>query len=361
MLTLQLFDGKTGAHIQRLSMVKVSWSDAINEAGSLNAVSSDWRGLEFRPYGQILAITEGNDIHHAGYLTRAKYSQKDCSWELDAGGFMTILEKRLVLNHALASSWKDGMVVVDEDHPKGNWPLKYTGTYSDIISRHLRETLKWGELPVLPLALSGSKAHELSYNSYDLATIAQRIEDIGALDNGPEFRFDPHIRSDGRIEFQQVTSSDNGEIVNNTWQWNTTIPNAGVVLGDSDYDGSDIMCTQSYGTGGRDEDKLLVARSVSSKLTSAGWPVLQVANKEHSTVSKLNTLKSYVNADTRSGDEPQAVHALQVDRTRYRVRVGDWANVRYGTGPNDVLEFKITDVSGSTESTMLDVQARERS
>lgn len=360
MSSLQLFDGKTGDHLTRLSLAKASWNDTINDPGSLSATTSDHRGFEFRPYGHILALLDGQEVLHAGYLTRAKYSIEDMTWTLDAGGFATVLDKRLVLNHALSSGWKDGLVVVDEDHPSGNWPLKLTGTYSDIISKLLRETLKWGELPVVPAALEGGKAHELTYNSYDLATVASRIEDIGDLDNGPEYCFDASLASSGQIKFKQITSPDGGEIIRNDWTWNTLVPNSGVILGDSDYDGADIMCTQSYGTGGREEDKLLVARSVSSKLVNRGWPVLQTANKDHSSVSKTATLKSYVNADTRAGDEPQAVHALQVDRTRYHVRVGDWASVRYGTGADDVLELKITDVSGSTETTMLEIQARER-
>lgn len=359
MLTLQLFDGKTGAHIRRINMTKVDWSDSINEDGSISATADEPRSTEFREYGHIIAATDGVDVVHAGYLKRASFSEEKGIWTLDGGGVLAILEKRLVLNHALDSSWVDGNVVVDEEHPSGNWPLRLTGSYSDIISRLIRETLLWGALPIVPAPLTGG-SHERNYNSYDLATVAARIEDIGDLYDGPETRFDATIGSDGALRFNQVTSADAGEVVTNQWSWNALVPNSGVVMSDEDFDGEDSMCSQSYGTGGRSDDKLLVARSVSSSLTSRGWPVLQVANKEHSTVSQVATLKSYVSADTMHGDRTPRVCALKVDRSKYAVKVGDHATVRYGDGAADVVELKVTDVSGSSEDLMLDVQCRER-
>lgn len=359
MLSLQLFNGKTGAHIRRLNMTECSWSDSVNENGSIDATVSEPRGTDFRAYGHIIAIMDGPSVIHAGYVERAKFSEDKQLWTLEGGGALSILDKRLVLNYALNSSWVDGNVVVDEDHPRGDWPLKLTGSLSDIISRLLRETLKWGELPIVPASLTGG-SHERNYNSYDLATVADRIDDIGNLDQGPETRFDASVGSDGALRFNQVTSADGGEIVTNDWIWNVLVPDSGVILSDEDFDGADDMCGQSYATGGRSEDKLLVARSVSSTLSGKGWPVLQIANKEHSTVSVLSTLKSYVNADTRHGDKNPRVCKLKVDRNRYGVKVGDHASVRYGSGAGDVLLLKVTDVSGKTDEQMLDVQCRER-
>lgn len=359
MLTLQLFDGKTGAHVRRINMTKADWSDSMNEDGSISATAEEPRSTEFREYGHIIAAMDGMDVVHAGYLKRANYSEEKGAWTLDGGGALSILEKRLVINHALDSSWTDGNVVIDEENPSGDWPLHLAGSYSDIISGLLRETLKWGTLPIVPAALTGG-SHERNYNSYDLATVAGRIEDIGDLHDGPETRFDASIGSDGALRFDQVTSADGGEIVTNQWSWNTLVPNSGVIMSDEDFDGEDSMCSQSYGTGGRSDDKLLVARSVSSSLTDDGWPVLQVANKEHSTVSQVETLKSYVTADTMHGDKTPRVCALKIDRTRYAVKVGDHARVRYGEGDDDVVELKVTDVSGSSDSPMLEVQCRER-
>lgn len=99
-----------------------------------------------------------------------------------------------------------------------------------------------------------------------------------------------------------------------------------------------------------------MARASSGELTAAGWPVLQMADTSHSSVSELPTLKSYASAAVVAGDEPQRTRGLKVRRD-VPVRVGDWADVRTGEG---LLELKVTDVSGSAGSPMLTVQCRPR-
>lgn len=346
----------------RLPCDNVSWSDVINEPGSLSATVPYSRLLDLghymQPYFTILAAIGFGRVLHAGFLYHAVNNRSDKKWSADAGGGATILNKRLVMNYALSSSWRDGTVTVDEDHPSGAWPFTVTGSYSDLISKLVSETKKWGSLPIAPAALTGGDKTR-TYNSYDLATVADRIKDIGDLENGPEYRFDPVVSKEGVLTFQQVTSSDGGEIVDTHWIWNATIPESGVVLGDEDGDGEE-MCTQSFGVGGKSDDKIIVARTISTALTSKGWPVLQMANTSHSSVSNVSTLKSYTAADVACGDNPQKTIALEVDMQRYDVHVGDWADVRFGPGADDIHYLKITNVSGGTGSRMLKLQCRER-
>lgn len=349
--TLHVYSGLTGAHIGRVEFTSVNWSDSLNEAGSLTATLpySAFTKSALKPYGTILALQQGRRVLHAGYVTHYKLSNS--LYTVDCGGGMTILEKRLVLNHGLAQSWKDGYVLIDEEHPAGEWPLYLTGSYSDIISGLIGETKKWGTLPIVPAAKTGGY-HERTYNSYDFATVASRIVDIGALEDGPEFRFDPVIDDSGALSFVQRTAE---EIIDSRWRWNSLIPKSPVALGEEDADGGD-MCTQCFASGGKDKDRLLVAFAASGVLTSSGWPLLQMADSSHSSVSELPTLKSYAIADVLAGDDTQDTLSINV-RKDVPAKVGDWADVRTKDG---VLELKITDVSGSTSSSCLTVQCRKR-
>lgn len=356
MLSLKLFDGRTGGFIGSLKAQRFSWTDAINDVGSLSADVISERS--FRLYADVLAVVDGDRIKHAGYLTQAAYNEERGLWSLTAGGALTILDKRLVLNYALKDTWQNGYVLVDEENPGIDWQLSFTGSYSDIISCLLTETLKWGELPIIPATLTGGNK-ERNYNSYDFATVADRIEDIGELEEGPETRFDAQLSASGTLAFYQVSSPDSDELVTNTWRWNALIPDSGVLISDIDVSG-EYMCTQSFGSGGKDEDRLLVARSLATNLESEGWPVLQIANKDHSSVSEISTLLGYVRGDTASGDDTQRVHKLLVDGTKYDVRVGDWADVRWGTGNTDIYALKVIEISGSSDSCMLEIQCRER-
>ena len=361
-LELHLFDGKTGSHVKRLDRTTISWSDNINEAGTLSATirgGSELDGL-MAPYRYIAAALmlgdEGVRIMHAGYVTHASRDRARGTWSIDAGGGMTILDKRLVLNYSLATTWHDGTVLIDEDNPPGNWVLRLTGTYRDVIRGLIAETLKWGTLPITLPAAQGGSAHDITYNCWDLATVSERIEDIGDRQDGPEFRLDPYLDDTWTLRFRLVVGTT--EIVDTTWRWNVLAPNSQVALGDEDRDGED-MCTACYAIGGKDEDRMLIAHHAGTALTAKGWPVMQTRNTQHNSVSILATLQSYARADVASGDTPQATVALSVGMG-IGVHVGDWANVRVGPRDSDVLALKVVGVKGGTASGCLTVECRER-
>lgn len=361
MLTLHAFNGLTGVHICRLPLISAEWSDSINEHGSLTATVQDNGSIPstaLRQWGTIIAVMDESAPLHAGYLTHCKLNRGESTWTLEAGGGGTILEKRLVLNYALDSTWTDGQVLVDEDNPSGNWPLTLAGSYADIISKLISETEKWGSLPITAKTLTGGNKTR-TYNSYDFATVSDRIKGIGELENGPEWRFDPVLSSSWVISFAQKTSADGGELKDNTWTWNALAPQSGVLLDDEDIDGAE-MSTSCYAHGGKDDDLLLVARASASKLTTAGWPLLQTADTSHSTVSVLSTLQGYARQAVATGDDPQRTIALKVSRSMYSVHVGDWATLRFGTGNSDTVNLKVVDVKGSTDSDLLTIGARER-
>lgn len=358
-MQVHAFNGLTGAHVRRLRATSADWSDSINEVGSMSVTVQD-DGLvpsqHLRPYGTIIAVVDGSTVRHAGYLTHWKRNRYEGTYDLEAGGGGTILKKRLVLDYALKSAWKDGNVLIDKDNPPGAWVLSAKGSYSDLIRTLILETEKWGALPITPAAKTGGDK-ERNWQCWDLATVMDRISDIGDLADGVEWRFDPVMR-DWTISFKQVTSADGGEIIDRKWKWNALIPSQGVVLDDEDEDGTD-MCTACYATGGKDDDRLLIAHKEGKALTKRGWPVLQTANTSHSSVSVLKTLQGYAAADVASGDSTQLTTQLTVPAD-WLVHVGDWADVRYGTGEDDVLALKVTDVKGELGSGRQTIGVRER-
>lgn len=356
-IELHAFDGRTGAHLTRLAMSAATWSDNLNEAGDMSATVRGGDELRdvLREYGAIVAAVMGTRVLHAGYVTHARRDRGAGLWTVDAGGGLTILDKRLVMNHDLKAAWADGTVLIDEEHPPGAWVLRLRGTYRDVVRGLIAETLKYGELPIALPAVQGGTAHDITYNGWDLAKVSERIGDIGDRDDGPEIRLDPKLTPTWDLTFELNVAS---EIVDHRWAWNPLQPASRVALGDEDMDG-EAMCTECYAIGGKDEDRMLVARASGTALAGRGWPVLQVANTQHSTVSVLDTLRSYARADIANGDAPQRSQALRVGIER-DVRVGDWADVRVGPGDGDVAAYKVVGVKGSADSDMLDIECRER-
>lgn len=345
-------NGVDGALERSIPYTKLSWRQSLNEPGSLSAKISDQYDVAswIKPWKTIIAARENRDIWHAGYVTHVRRIESDSEWQIEAGGGLSILKKRLVLNYALSDGWVDGNVTVDEDNPSGNWPFNLRGSYSDIVRGLLMETMKWGPLPIRVADETGG-GHEKNYNSYDLTTVYDRVHEISELEDGPEIRLDP-LMDNTWLYFQQRTAD---EIVDNHWNWNAAIPGSHVVFDDEDTDGEDL-CTQSFAIGGREEDKMLVARASSMTLTDQGYPVLQKFNREHSDVKQLATLKSFVSDDVKASENSPRSEGLSLNMT-YGVRPGDWADVRTRHG---VRKLKITDVSVDVSDGRMSLQATER-
>ncbi len=351
-IELRAFSGLDGRPIKRIPYLSACWSQSLNEPGSMSLTVSD--GVDVPsiclPYKVILALMTKERIYHAGYVTHLRHDRSSGNWTIDCGGGLTILKKRLAINYALGANWSDGSVVVDEDNPSGNWPFRLTGSYSDIVRGLILETLKFGSLPIKTMPYIGG-GHERNYNSFDLATTYDRIHDITQLEDGIEVRLDPKLDDRGYLFFQQRSEE---EVIDHHWKWNTTLPGSLVIEQNVDID-SDSLCTESYGTGGKEQDNLLVARSKSNELIDKGYPVLQIANTEHSSVSELSTLQSYVRADVNWGSIEPKTQGFNADIS-LDVRPGDWADIRTSKG---MRYMKITDVSGSI-SDGLTIQATER-
>lgn len=367
------FDGLTGGHIGILQATSCTWSDSINDYGDLSCHVLHNRGREWerilREYGAIIAAIRhdgpSKTILHAGYLTRWKPSGD--GYDLEAGGGWTILDKRLVLNHNLDASWRDGQITIDEDNPPGDWILTLRGTYRDIVRGLINETLKWGSLPISLPAIQGGTSHERTYQCWDLSTVSERIGDIADLEDGPEIRFDPILAGDG-IRFQLNVGDP--EIIDTTHRWNLNLPGQHIMLTDFDADGDDIT-NEAYAIGGKTDDRVLVARRKGDSLRSQGWPLLQTYDGSHTSVSETATLQSYTAAAIDIGDHSQCTIGIECLQTE-NVHVGDHAIIRLsdtdplskriasalGLEPRSQIEVKITDTSGDITSMVTSLQAR---
>lgn len=181
---------------------------------------------------------------------------------LDCGGGLTLLSKRLVLPRGLKDTWRDGPILVDEQHPSSGLALTITGSYPDIIRGLIDETLQYGPLPITLPAIQGGE-YTRTWYAWDLATVADRITDITNLENGSDIRLDPRTDTDGNLTYELVTDPEPTH-----HQWNTIIPGARAILTTLDGDGTD-MTSQVWATGGKDDDKTLMCRRTTIPKTTA--------------------------------------------------------------------------------------------
>lgn len=359
-LTVHAYDGVTGKHVLRLPYTGAKWSDSLNDAGSLQvdvdysstAASADLRS-RLPLWRTILALQDSKGIRHAGYLTNKTWDAGNRRLSLTCGGGMTIMTRRLVLDHRLNAGWRDGEFVSDEETPPDMMMLHMQGTYPDIIRGLVAETMRWAPLPIELPAYQGGSLYR-NYYAWDMAYVYDRIQDITRLQHGPDVRMDPIMHDDGSMSFRLVSRS---EIVDHTWRWNTKLPRVRVIVDSEDAAGAD-MTTQVYATGGKAEDKIVMARRY---VSPPGGMLLQSVDTTHTTDSDLASLQSYAMADLSQNAWPDQPLKLQVG-SETPVRVGDWVDLRVVDDylGDQLLQLKITGVDGDASNDWLSLQCKER-
>lgn len=92
-----------------------------------------------------------------------------------------------------------------------------------------------------------------------------------------------------------------------------------------------MMASQGFALGGRTDGLGLVSVSTDSTLTDAGYPLLEVADTSHSTVSEVSTLQQYSDELAVSGRTPVTTwtfnHQLSEQPYLSGFNVGDFATV----------------------------------
>lgn len=327
-MQVRVFRSLDGAPIAGSNVVPVSgasWESALNEPGSMtlaiprSRLFAAWNARrKLRPWYATAALIDGNEVIHAGPVLARKWTPKG-GLSVTVGGAWDYFSKRLVLNHDLHDAWVDGEVVLDEENPSPQWVLKYRNlSLGGIGAGIVREALSWGELavdmPTLPLEAG---FNDRTYNGWDFATTATRLEELTKVINGPNIRFDPYLRSDGHLRFKYVSDYGGGTY----HRLSTGMTGHGVTVDDVDEDGKSLA-TEVYALGGRSEDIVLAARAASTRLTAAGWPVMQDVLKSHSSVSRLETLQGHVEQRVMDGSIVPESTQLQVRRS-HGVKPGD--------------------------------------
>lgn len=328
-LQLKVFYTVDGRPVQGSNVIPytdVSWTLGWNTEGTMqiqirwHKLIAYWSArLKLRPWLHSVAVIEGDQVPFAGPILSRNW--EGLTLTINVGDGWALWRKRLVLNHALSVSWVDGEVVIDEDNPTPNWRLSFTGlSLAGIGAGLIRESLKWGQYLIdEPPLEAGDNVR--NYLCADLATVHDRLQDLTGVIGGPLIRFPAYIRPvDGFLRLSYNTA-----VAPTTHTLSTEVPGHRVSLSSVDEDG-EAMASAAFAVGGRDEDIVLVAASTNPILTDAGWPVMQIADKSHTSVSQIATLKGYTDQLVIDGAALPESFELLVATSR-SILIGDWVDL----------------------------------
>lgn len=361
--TVHTYAITTGEHLYRLPYSAAQWQESIKQPGSLSVtvpLSREAKQLDLwstlRPWKCLIALQRGRSVIHAGPLTDLQWDAGSRALSLTCGGGLTLLTKRLVLNSALKDGWRDGTVLVDEEHPAANMTLAWKRTWWwVVVCRLIIETKKWEDLPIDLPAIQEPGDKQRAYFAWDLATVADRICDIMNLSGGNEISFDPYLTDAGHLRYRMRAGTP--ELITATHMWNTTLPDSRVDLESVSGSGSNLT-TQVWATGGKNDDRTLMCRRTAQTLD--GYPLMQTADTSHTTVERLSTLQQHAMGRLAAGCWPDETFTLKVGE-EWTPHVGDHAITRVSDDylGDQTLELKITDISGETGSDLLTVTCKE--
>lgn len=359
--------GKNGAIRFTVPIVGYSITWALSASGDCSAeiqMSDELAGInlrdQLRKWGTILCVYRADGAIDGAIMVKdRKYNFSTHRLSITGVDGWGLLSKRLVMNPDLSTNWKDGTVLIDDNHPRPDWQSRYTGSKPDIAIKLLQDSAKIGEWPYVYTGLTGG-SNVKTYDNWSPMYLDDALSNLIKEQDGIEVIFIPEIDEQTQTFVWLVVAAD--EIKLHTYELVDGLPdNQWYFVDDTDL-GTGVV-NQAFGFGGKLDDKLVVARG--NRVPSgaeADVPLLQIADTSHNTVSDVATLSSYMKGAVQIGRESQDSIEIAYNRLRYNVAPGDWLNIRsndpyIGIGNN--LKLKVLSISYDNTS-MGRLTARER-
>ena len=367
------FDLVTGRRVTGVSASGWSWTRELSKAGTFEAKVTDTTGAVVQrlwenthPWRTVLVDadwvdhSDGRrlDVHASGIVHSRTFDATTCTLTCD--GFGAIFSKLLVISAALRD-----VTVADQiiDHEAkdvvvpAEWMVHVSGSTGDMIRQLVELALQWQSFPIiLPAQQGGSQYRD--YFGTDLALISDRIDDIAGLQGGAEWSWVPKI-IDGMLFHRLDIGSP--ELVPQRHRIDATLDGVPVTEVTLDESGVD-MATDVWASGGKQDDKILIARNRDTALVSQGWPRLMMAETSHQSVSEVGTLSGWAATDVRKGASPSQVFSFKVRRDFRDITPGDWIDLKWQSWFMPEArwwQLKVLQVSGD-EGDWLTIHTRQR-
>lgn len=225
----------------------------------------------------------------------------------------------------------------------GQLPSDVTSTWSGmslrtIVKRLVQQARSW-PFAGIPIDFEADVAgtNEREYKGADLVWVGEALRNLTEVENGPDVAFRPKLDGDRHIRWDLLTGSP--ELTqggaDHYWDLAARAPHAAAVS--LDRDGRDLA-THAYGIGATNEetDSRLEAKAISTALTDAGFPMMEMVEQRNSVVEAV-TLQAHVDEAVVRYSAFTETFSIRVKRDRTPVLgsywPGDWARIRIGENP----------------------------
>ncbi|MGG7510962.1 hypothetical protein [Plantibacter sp. YIM 135249] len=376
MLRFFVTDFATGRVLETLPVESGSWSDPLNAAESMSASfdtdDPDTRALDLwnlTTRGKhALGVAEGEVVLAYGPIWSAKYSRDSGTFDIDALGVASYFDHRNIIPVVAKTIGVDKFVIPDPTDASKTVANPAVGTYlknlsyGTIAKRWLQQAMAWTG-GAIPLVFQADEVgvFERNFEGADFKGIWEAINQLQNVEEGVETNFKTRFINNGLfVETLFETGTLAQPLITSTskHRWDVTGEESPVTKFERVDDATNLGSV-AWNTGGRSQEKVLVARAVSDELVNAGYPLMELVDSAHTSVSEQSTLDTQSVRSLQVGSRPRETWSFDV-RTDVEPLVGtyttgDFCELAFAAGADPIVpggdyQHRIVGLSGDLGS-----------
>jgi hypothetical protein len=247
-----------------------------------------------------------------------------------------------------------GSLIDAAGYPVTTFDTRITGVeYGTMMKRLYQQAMSHpgGSIPAV-FEPDRPGTREKGWAAIDGKGVQEAVEDISQLQGGVEWSWVPRVDENDRLSWALVTGRDSApEIVSPFWHSWTTAGTEPDIRKLTAKVSPEFMASSVFFTGGKDQDRVMVSHQYDSTLVDAGFPLVEVWDSSHSTVSEQPTLDGWASSRLTDGQSPVSLWSFEVRAERATgLRAGDWCTVEVRDHwwlPDGEYARRIVGVSGT--------------
>lgn len=361
-----LHETRTGEPLKELPFSEVQWSTGVCRAdeitvkvpGYIEAVRG-LRNLVVPRKTSVSVVREDGVCLAAGLVGIPASANADDGvpqLEIPARGVESLFEKRIVLPYPY------GSLLNATGAPDPRYDTRIAGTDYGTMMRQLYLQAIGHPGGAVPIATEAPRAgvRDRTWSAIDGKSVQEAVEEISQLDGGVEWDWAPRVDGRDSLSWALLTGLESAPELSSPivhdWVFGGADP---AIRGLTEKTSPEFMCSTAFFTGGKNEDRILLSRRQNAGLIAAGFPLTEVWDSSHSTVSEQSALDGWAEAAISDGAAPVQFWSFDVRSDRaLGLRHGDWCVIDVRDHfwiPDGVHQRRVVEVSGTQDEDWLRV------
>lgn len=321
MMRVILHETLTGNFVDELEFVSVTASNGVCRPDSVRVKLPGYTGEDLYQYmiPRKYSLTVVDDY---GYVTACGVLGIPTGDTDDDGinyvtmsgtGIESVFARQPILPYPY---WP---LVNDEGYPITSKDTVITGVeYGTMMKRLYQQAVQHPGME-LPVVFEADRVgtRQNSYSAVDGIMVQNAVDNITRYVNGIEYDWVPVLDSNENLKFHLKTGTDSSqEITPNeafTWNHGGSDPD---IRGLSVQVSPEFMVSTAVFTGGKEDDRVLLGRSVNPDISTQNIPAATLWDSSHSSVSDVDTLSTYADKAILEGEAPVQYWSFDVRNDR---------------------------------------------